>query len=163
MKREVILKSEIRTLLELETGIAFTALLLNIIGVSVIGLAGLRGYVTQGMYSLSLWFGAAFAAVSAVHMLRTLDRGLGLDVKSAQRRIYLGYLTRYGIIIAVVAIICITECLEPISFFIGYMSLKLAAYEQPLMHKIYNKALHTTDPIPEPLPDEDEDAGGLSE
>mgnify|MGYP003414718552 CR=1 FL=1 len=38
----------------------------------------------------------------------------------------------------------------------GVMSVKVAAYLQPFTHKLCNKLFHETDPIPQPMPDEEE-------
>lgn len=51
--------------------------------------------------------------------------------------------------------IAVTQALDPIVFFIGYMSLKVTAYLQPITHKLCNKLFHETDPEPEPMPEED--------
>ena len=58
------------------------------------------------------------------------------------------------ILIIILAIIMLTEVLNPLVVFMGYMSLKVTALMQPITHKLCNKFFHETDPIPEPLAEE---------
>lgn len=38
---------------------------------------------------------------------------------------------------------------------LGYMTMKVAAYLQPFTHKLCNMFFHETDPVPEPLPEDE--------
>ena len=49
----------------------------------------------------------------------------------------------------------VTNVMNPLVVFLGYMSLKGTAYLQPFTHKLCNKIFHETDPVPEALPEED--------
>ena len=51
-------------------------------------------------------------------------------------------------------VISVTETLNPLVFFLGYMSLKVTAYLQPITHKLCNRLFHETDPVAEPLAEE---------
>ena len=95
---------------------------------------------------LSWVFGMLTALLSASDMYRVLDRALDLPEKQAQRAIYMGYLKRYVILGVMLVLFCLSEKLDPIAFFISYMTLKLAAYMQPLTHKMYNAWFGETDP-----------------
>lgn len=107
----------------------------------------------QGYYAVSLWFGVAFAIAGSIHMCRTLDRALycGKDASGIVTR---GYLFRYAVVAVVLIVISMTEVLNPLVFFLGYMSLKVTAYLQPITHKLCNRLFGETDPEPEPLPEE---------
>lgn len=108
----------------------------------------------QIRYAGSLWFGIAFAFAASIHMCRTLERAMagGADASKLMLR---GYLFRYGMITFVLILVSITGVLNPLVIFLGYMSLKVTAYIQPLTHKICNILFHETDPIPEAMPEED--------
>ena len=108
----------------------------------------------QGRYAGSLWFGIAFAFAASIHMYRTLERAMavGADASKLMTR---GYLFRYGMIAFVLILISLTEMLNPLIVFLGYMSLKVTAYIQPFTHKLCNMLFHETDPVPEALPEED--------
>ena len=49
---------------------------------------------------------------------------------------------------AVLALLSLTEALNPLVFFLGYMSLKVTAYLQPITHKLCNKLFREEDPVP---------------
>ncbi len=136
------LKKNNRTLLELKTGIV----LLGLLGLVITAcFAPVFGEKTPWM-CLSLTFGMLTALLSATDMYRTLDKALDLPEKQAQRTIYMGYLKRYVILGIMLVLFCLSEKLDPIVFFIAYMTLKLAAYMQPLTHKMYNAWFGETAP-----------------
>ena len=97
--------------------------------------------------AISLLMGSAMAFAAVIHMFRTLDRALDLDEKSASKAIYQGYLIRYLLVAALILLTIPTNWLNPLLAFLGYLSLKLTAYLQPLTHKICNKIFHETDPV----------------
>lgn len=117
-------------------------------------IAGALAVEKQGRYAGSLWFGIAFAFAASIHMYRTLERAMarGTDAPGVMTR---GYLFRYGMIALVLILASLTEILNPLAVFLGYMSLKVTAYIQPLTHKLCNMLFHETDPVPEALPEED--------
>lgn len=104
----------------------------------------------QGFFARSLWFGIAFAFAAATHMYRTIERALncGADARTLVVR---GYFFRYAMIAAALAVVAVTGVMNPLIVFLGYMSLKVTAYIQPLTHKLCNILFHETDPVPEPL------------
>lgn len=140
------LKKTDRTLLEMHTGMLFFGLVCQMAGACIVQ--------NQGRYAKSPWFGILFAFVGSVHMARTLDRAL-IDSASAQKTIVRGYVFRYVFVVLIMVIIAVTDVMNPLVVFMGYMSLKVTAYLQPITHKLYNKLFHETDPEPEALPDEE--------
>lgn len=144
MKIVEILRKKNRTLLELQTGIV-------LIGV-VCQLAGAFVVERQGYYARSLWFGILMSLAASVHMYRTLDRGLDYGAE-ASKIIFRGYLFRYAFLVFVLAVVMVTGVMNPLVLFMGYMSLKVAAFLQPFTHKLCNGFFHETDPVPVPLPD----------
>jgi len=107
-------------------------------------------------YTKSLWFGILLAVAAVNHMYHVLDRSLGVSEAYAQKQAIAGYLVRYFILVAFMAVICVTKVMNPLIVFLGYMSLKGAAFLQPITHKLCNKAFHQEDPIPEPLLEDEE-------
>lgn len=133
-----------RTLLEMHIGMVFFGLVCQAVGALIVS--------DQREYALSLWFGVAFAVAGSIHMCRTLDGALlcGSDASGIVTR---GYLFRYFLVAAVLVVIAVTGVMEPLVFFLGYMSLKVTAYLQPITHKLCNKLFHEVDP--EPVPEEE--------
>lgn len=147
MKILEILKSKNRTLLEMHLGMIFLGLLCQMVGAFVVD--------NQLRYAASLWFGILLAAVSALHLYRTLDRGLDYDEKTATKIIFRGYIIRYVFVALILLIIMTTDVLNALVVFMAYMSLKVTALIQPITHKLCNKLFHETDPVAEALPEEE--------
>lgn len=108
----------------------------------------------QFRYASSLWFGVLFAVISSIHMARTLDKALPSG-EAAAKIITRGYVFRYLVVIMVLAVVSVTNVMNTLIVFLGYMSLKITAYLQPFTHKFYNMLFHETDPVPTALPDEE--------
>lgn len=89
--------------------------------------------------SLGLWLGVLTAELCALHMYRSLDRALDLSEKDAQKYMTSRSMVRYGLIIAALLVLMITEAGNPLCCFLGVMGLKAAAYLQPLLHKVMKK------------------------
>lgn len=108
----------------------------------------------QFRYASSLWFGVLFAVISSIHMARTLDKALPSG-EAAAKIITRGYVFRYLVVIMVLAVVSVTNVMNTLIVFLGYMSLKITAYLQPFTHKFYNMLFHEADPVPTALPDEE--------
>ena len=139
------LKKKNRTLLEMQTGMLIFGIVCQIAGAFTVK--------DRMDYAISLWFGVAFAFAASIHMYRTLDRALWLG-RDAAAVVTRGYMFRYAMVAAVSIVLCLTEAMNPLVFFLGYMSLKVTAYLQPITHKLCNKLFHETDPVAEPLEEE---------
>ena len=142
------LKSKNRTLLEMYAGIVFWGIVCQAVGIFFVS--------NQGLYARSLWFGILFALVNTIHMYRSLDRALDFDEKTASKMIYRSYLFRYVSVALVLLMVMITEVMNPLVVFLGYMGLKVTAYLQPITHKLCNKLFHETDPVPQAMPEEEQ-------
>lgn len=116
-----------RTLFELETGILLFGCVCQLFAFLVKDWIG---------YSLGLWLGAGTAMAGAFHMWWSLDRALDLDEKSAVRSMSSHNIIRYLVFVLVIGGIAVTEIANPLSAFLGIMSLKAAAYMQPFTRKI---------------------------
>lgn len=138
------LKKRNRTLLELWTGIVFLGIVCQAVGLVISHLV----HYSKLIYSLSLWTGVLMCIASSIHMYHTLDRALDYDGGTATKRITAAYMTRYFVIVILFAVICITDYLNPLIVFLGYMTLKFGAFLQPSVHKMYNRLFGETDPIP---------------
>ena len=147
MKMLESLKSKNRTLLEMHIGIFFFGLLCQVVGAFFAE--------DQWYYAKSLWFGVIFALVASMHMYRTLDRALWYG-EDASKLVSRGYMFRYGAAIIIFAIIGFTGVMNVLVVFLGYMSLKVTAYLQPITHKLCNKLFHETDPVPQAMPEEEQ-------
>lgn len=89
-------------------------------------------------YSIGLWMGILTALGCAVHMWWSIDRYLDYG-EGAVRAAARDNLIRYGVIIAVVAVVMITKAAQPLAVFLGIMGLKVAAYIRPITHKMIRR------------------------
>lgn len=89
-------------------------------------------------FSLGLSIGILLAMLATIHMWWALDKAMGLEA-SAQKIVLTHNMLRYGIILVVFVIICMTDFINPLAAFLGIMSLKVGAYLQPFTDKIFHK------------------------
>lgn len=141
-----ILKKADRILLEMCTGMFLSGIVFE--GIAV-------WFVKDKLFfSASLWFGVVLAMLGCKHMAVTLDRGLAAGA-DASKIITAGYVVRYIALGVILALTAVTGVLDTVFVFVGYMSLKVTAYLQPLTHKFFNKLFHETDPVATPMPEEE--------
>ena len=81
-------------------------------------------------YSIGLWIGAALAAGLAWHMWWTLGEA------GAQKQMRRQSALRFGVVILVLGVLMMTQAANPLAAFLGIMTLKVAAYLQPVTHKV---------------------------
>ncbi|MDE7222293.1 MAG: ATP synthase subunit I [Acetatifactor sp.] len=136
-----------RALLELDLGILFCGMICQLVGMWPAG-------HNKGLYSVSLWLGILLSLLGTWHMYRTLDRALDLG-DGAVKVMVSSNMLRYAALAIILGIIILTDALNPLIVYLGYMMMKVAAYLQPFTHKICNMFFHETDPVPEPMPDEE--------
>ena len=138
----ITLRKMNRGLLELTTGILFLGVICLIVG---------SLFVKEPLpYAVALTVGVLLALITAYHMYRTLDKALSPGV-DASKAVTTASLVRYVCILVVLGVILMTDKLNPLITFMGLMTLKVAAYIQPLTHKVCNKIFHEVDPIPQPM------------
>lgn len=138
-----------RTLLELWSGILVFAVVCQCVVLPFpVGKAG---------YTIGLWLGILVALFSAFHMWHSLNRAFECDEKTAARKVAGGYIIRY-LMTAVCLLILFwaDKGYTPVlACFLGVMGLKAGAFLQPFTHKFYNWIFHETDPVPQPISEED--------
>ncbi len=119
-----------RTLFELETGILIFGIICQPFMLLPEDKAGC---------SAGLWLGILLAAVSAFHMWRSLDRALDLEENQAVKTMGINNVFRYCFIVTAFALIAISGIGNPLSAFLGIMSLKASAYMHFITRKISAK------------------------
>ena len=144
-----VLKQQNRIILEMYIGILTWGALCQLVGAFFAK--------DQRMYAGSLWFGILFAMVNTLQMYRSLDRALDFDEQGARKIVHRAFAVRYIALILFLGVIMITGIMDGLVVFLAYMGMKVAAYIQPFTHKLCNKMFHETDPIPQAMPEEDED------
>lgn len=122
------------TLLELLAGILCYGVLAELIGLLIV-----RNKI---MFSAGLWIGCLTAAAMAVHMAVSMERALDLNAKAAGAHIHKTFAVRTAAVFLVLGFTVYFRVGDVISCFLGVMGLKVAAYIQPVTHKILQGFKH---------------------
>ena len=77
-----------------------------------------------------LWIGVAAGVFMVIHMKNSLDEAVLYGEQEAQR---------YLVVVVVFIAVSWLQIANVLTLFAGIMSLKLAAYLQPIMHKLFAK------------------------
>ncbi len=89
--------------------------------------------------SLGWWVGVLTAMGCGYQMWWSLDRALDLPESEASKKMMTYSMLRYVAIVAIMAIIMVTEVANPLAAVFGVFALKAGAYLQPLMHKLQKR------------------------
>jgi len=89
-------------------------------------------------YSIGLWIGVITALFMGIHMAWSLN--MAMDFGEGATKLMMKHnLLRYGVVVIVMGVVVMTQIANPLMTFLGLMSLKVAAYLQPITDKIFNK------------------------
>lgn len=120
-----------------------TALPLLLVGIVLFGalcqIAGIFLVSDKADYSIGLWIGVLTAVCMAFHMAVSLNSVVERDVKRAQAAATVNNIIRYLIAIVVLAILALTRIGSPLAAFAGIMGLKVSAYMQPFLVKLFHR------------------------
>ncbi len=89
--------------------------------------------------AVGLWVGIGIAAGMAIHMQRSIEDGLDLMGENGVKHMQKASATRMLVACVVMAVVLYKGWGNPITLLIGVMALKLAAYMQPLVHRVLGK------------------------
>ncbi len=118
------------TLKELLAGISLFEILAVLIGVWFV--------VSPVKYILGIVAGMMLAMFSAIHMYWSIRKNLEINMgqeNAANAYSVKSSMIRYGVILIVFLIFCLTDFAYPLAVFLGIMGLKAGAYLQPYTHK----------------------------
>ncbi len=117
------------TLIELLAGIIFLAVIAQIISVILS-----KDYLYN---AVGLWSGAAIAVFMAIHLKESIEESLDLWPEDADRHYRSGYATRYLVAFIGMMVVIAFNLGNPLTLLVGIMTLKVSAYLQPQMHKLF--------------------------
>lgn len=86
--------------------------------------------------SFGWWIGVITAMVCGYQMWWSLNKVLDLNENDAYKKMIAYSTTRYLVIVAVMAIVMVTEIANPLAAVFGVFALKAGAYLQPLVHSL---------------------------
>ncbi len=117
------------------------------IGIIIYGIAaeviGLIIVENKLSYGLGVFYGVLLSAGLAWHMFQGVDKTLDFDGKRARNYAYKMSMIRYGIMAAAVVVaFLLSQYMSLAGVVIGMLALKLAAYMQPLIHKMLTSKIY---------------------
>ena len=119
------------TLLELIVGSIFWGILCQ-----VVCLLFFKSYLYN---AVGLWVGVALAIGLVIHMNRSIEDGLELGGEDGVKHMQKGTMTRLVIAFVVMGAVMYLKWGNPLSLLAGVMALKVAAYLQPIVHRILGR------------------------
>ncbi len=117
------------TLFELLIGIILSGVISQV-AVAII----LKDYLYN---AIGLWSGVAIACFMAIHMKRSIEDVLDLGEEGGVKHMRSTYLVRMTIVVIAMGIVICFNLGNPITMLFGALTLKIAAYLQPSMHKLF--------------------------
>ena len=117
-----------------------TELLTGIISLGILIQIGMAIAFENYLYNaIGLWAGIGVAIFMAIHLKRSIEDELDLGEEGAMKHARTAYATRTLITFVVLGVVIYFKLGNPITVVIGIFPLKLSAYLQPLIHKIFLK------------------------
>ena len=117
-----------------------TELLTGIISLGILIQIGMAIAFENYLYNaIGLWAGIGIAIFMAIHLKRSIEDELDLGEEGAMKHARTAYATRMLITFIVLGVVIYFKLGNPITVVIGIFPLKLSAYLQPLIHKIFLK------------------------
>ena len=120
-----------RTVLELLLGILLFGLLFEFVGLFFVQ--------DKIAHTIGIGCGMLLAAGMTIHMAHNIDDALNWDAEQAAKALKRGSMMRYGAVVLLTMLLAYLKIGNIISCFMGIMTLKTAAYTQPIVHKVINK------------------------
>ena len=117
------------TLLELLVGILVLG-----VGIQIVCLIVSRQYLYD---AVGLWSGIGLCCFSAIHMQRSIEDAIDLGEAGAKKHVGFGYATRMAVTLLVAGAVIYFKIGNYVTLLIGVFPLKLAAYLQPVTHKLF--------------------------
>lgn len=119
-------------------------LLSGIISLGVLIQIGMLIAFENYLYNaIGLWTGIGVACFMAIHLKRSIEDELDLGEEGAMKHARTAYATRTAITLIVLGIVIYFKLGNPFTVVLGIFPLKLSAYLQPLIHKIFLKFYKT--------------------
>ena len=115
-------------------------LLSGIISLGILIQIGMLIFAENYLYNaIGLWTGIGIACFIAIHLKRSIEDSLDLGVEGAAKHARTAYATRTAITLIIIGIVIYFKVGNPFTVVLGIFPLKLSAYLQPLIHKIFLK------------------------
>lgn len=97
-------------------------------------------------YSTGLWIGIGCALFMAIHMAMSIEDAVSIGTEDgAKKKTIASAMFRYMIVLLVLVVMCYFNLGMILPAFFGVLGLKVSAYAQPLLGRLYGKRDHNDD------------------
>lgn len=90
-------------------------------------------------FSAGLWIGVLISVFMAIHMNYSIQNAVELNEEDAPGYYRKLYAIRMGVVLAVFGAAVLLRLGSPAALFLGLFTLKIGAYLQPVLHKLFFK------------------------
>lgn len=115
------------TVWELIIGIVLVNALLEVIGLIFVS--------QKGAYTIGLILGMLLAIGMVFHMNMSIEKAMDIGGEHAKGYMLKSYAIRTAVVLAVIVCVGVLKFANLISLLLGIMTLKVAAYLQPITHR----------------------------
>lgn len=119
-----------KTVWELLFGILVSGLILEIIGVMLVR--------DKLYYSAGVGIGVILAVFMTFSISSSVEQAVDRGEGGARAKMISSYAVRTGVVLAVLILASVFRWGHPVGLLLGIMTLKVAAYLQPVTHKIFS-------------------------
>ena len=116
-----------RTVWELIIGIVLVNALLEVIGLIFVS--------QKGAYTIGLILGMLLAIGMVFHMNISIEKAVDIGGEHAKGYMLKSYAIRTAVVLAVIVCVGVLKFANLLSLLLGIMTLKVAAYLQPITHR----------------------------
>jgi len=99
----------------------------------------------KAAYSFGILIGFLLAEVSVWQMANSIDKAMYMEEHGATKIVRSHSIIRYTMTVLIFVVIMVTKIANPFATFASLMGIKVAAYLQPVTHKILNKKSRVND------------------
>ncbi len=119
------------TLTELIVGIIFLGVIAQVVC--------LIAFKDDLYNAIGLWSGSVIGIGMAIHMKRSIEDALDFGEEGAIKHIRKTYAFRMTVVIIVMGCLIYFDLGNPLTLLVGLITLKISAYLQPHIHKLFFK------------------------
>ena len=116
-----------QTVWELIIGIVFVNALLEVIGLIFVS--------QKGAYTIGLILGMVMAIGMVFHMNISIEKAMDIGGEHAKGYMLKSYAARTVVVLVVIVCVGVLKFADLLSLILGIMTLKVAAYLQPITHR----------------------------
>ena len=117
-----------RTLLELLIGVVLVGVISQIVC--------LIFFKRHLYHAVGLWTGVCISVGMAIHMQRSIEDGLDILGDAGVKHMKKAYMARTAVAVVIMAVVMYFDWGNPLTILVGVMTLKVAVYLQPFVHKV---------------------------